>query len=78
MAKQITIYMTTISRLSRYYAFWSKKPEIVRTHYTDYGYRISGQFIMRVCKHYVNTIIPQAKLSKRGIKKLTIRIEDIE
>ena len=76
MAKQITIYMTTISRLSRHYEFWSEKPTLVRRYY---GYSwIRGKFINTVCKDYVNKIIPPAKLSKRGIKKLTIRIEDIE
>lgn len=71
MAKQVTLYLTRDSRKTCYY-LWPKKPSYKRTR----GYFANDG--VPVCKSTIPKIMPQAKFTKRGMKKLTIKIEDIE
>jgi len=78
MAKQRTVYMTTDSKKDWHYRFWTKKPKYFgrRLGYVPYQKPV-GIFIRQTCKSYVEQILGQ-KLTKRGMKKLTIKIEDVE
>ena len=73
---QKTIYVTRDSKRYDYY-FWSKKPKY---HGRINGYSPNMQreiHLTSACKEYVHKILGRL-LIKRGMKKLTIKIEDVE
>ena len=73
MAKQVTRYISR-DRKGGAYHIWGRKVPYKRID----GYWAQGELLTTVCPNTIHNVISPAKMNKRGMKKLTIKIEDIE